>query len=187
MAEASSSKAVSAVSDPFDAQGRESFDLIRDVMVPMRDGTLLATDLYLPAVSTPIPVIVERTGYGKDKSPIHWTRSAEYFASRGFAVAIQDVRGVHGSEGRYYPWRDDGRGDNQDGYDTVEWLAAQPWCSGKVGMFGGSYSGATQLRAAVAQPREARRVDREQRAHAEEPSGEPEEAASHGEQHALGH
>lgn len=152
VAEASSSKAVSSVSDPFDARGRESFDLIRDVVVPMRDGTLLATDLYLPVVSAPVPVIVERTGYGKDKSPIHWTRSAEYFASRGFAVAIQDVRGVHGSQGRYYPWLDDGRGKNQDGYDTIEWLAGQPWCSGKVGMFGGSYSGATQLRTAVAQP-----------------------------------
>ena len=139
-------------SDPFDRRGTESFDLIRDVMIPMRDGTKLATDLYLPAVDEPVPVIVERTGYAKEKSPIHWTRSAEYFAARGFAVAIQDVRGIHGSEGRYYPWLDDGWGENRDGYDTVEWLAEQDWCSGKVGMFGGSYSGATQLRAAVAAP-----------------------------------
>ncbi len=140
------------MSDPFDPRGQETFDLLRDVMVPMRDGTRLATDLYLPAVSHPVPAIVERTGYSKEKSPIHWTRSAEYFASRGYAVAIQDVRGIHGSEGRYYPWLDDGRGEHQDGFDTIEWLAEQPWCSGKVGMFGGSYAGATQLRAAVADP-----------------------------------
>jgi uncharacterized protein len=138
--------------DPFDRRGMESFDLIRDVMIPMRDGTRLATDLYLPVTDEPVPAIVERTGYAKEKSPIHWTRSAEYFASRGFAVAIQDVRGIHGSEGRYYPWLDDGWGENQDGYDTIEWLADQDWCSGRVGMFGGSYSGATQLRAAAASP-----------------------------------
>lgn len=121
-------------------------------MIPMRDGTRLATDLYLPASDQPVPAIVERTGYAKEKSPIHWTRSAEYFAARGFAVAIQDVRGIHGSEGRFYPWLDDGWGENQDGYDTVEWLAAQSWCTGDIGMFGGSYAGATQLRAAVADP-----------------------------------
>lgn len=138
--------------DVFEAAGLESFDVVRDVMVPMRDGTRLATDLYLPVVDGPVPVIIERTGYDKLKSPIHWTHAAEYFAARGFAVAIQDVRGIHGSEGRYYPWLDDGWGENQDGYDTVEWLAAQRWCDGNVGMFGGSYSGATQLRAAVSRP-----------------------------------
>lgn len=140
------------MSDLFDAQGQESFDVRRDVMIPMRDGTRLATDLFMPAVARPVPAIIERTGYSKEHSPIHWTLSAEYFAARGFAVAIQDVRGIHGSEGAYYPWRDDGWGEHQDGFDTIEWLAAQPWCSGKVGMFGGSYAGATQLRAAVAAP-----------------------------------
>lgn len=140
------------MSNPFESRGHETFDLVRDVMVPMSDGTRLATDLYLPQVTEPVPAIVERTGYSKDKSPIHWTQSAAYFAARGFAVAIQDVRGIHGSEGRYYPWLDDGRGEHRDGYDTIEWLAAQPWCSGKVGMIGGSYSGATQLRAAIADP-----------------------------------
>lgn len=140
------------LTDPFESRGAETFDLVRDAMIPMRDGTRLAADLYLPHVDEPVAAIVERTGYAKEKSPIHWTRSAEYFAARGFAVAIQDVRGIHGSEGRYYPWLDDGWGENQDGYDTVEWLAAQSWCSGRVGMFGGSYAGATQLRAAVAAP-----------------------------------
>lgn len=140
------------MSDPFDSRGAESFDVVGDVMIPMRDGTRLATDLYLPVVEHAVPVIVERTGYAKEKSPIHWTRSAEYFAARGFAVAIQDVRGIHGSQGQYYPWKDDGDGTNQDGFDTIEWLAAQPWCTGRVGMFGGSYAGATQLRAAVAAP-----------------------------------
>jgi uncharacterized protein len=110
-------------------------------MVPMRDGTRLATDLYLPSVDEPVPAIVERTGYAKEKSPIHWTRPAEYFASRGFAVAIQDVRGIHGSEGRYYPWLDDGWGENQDGYDTIEWLATSNGARAESGCSAGPTQG----------------------------------------------
>ncbi|HIE95142.1 MAG TPA: CocE/NonD family hydrolase, partial [Acidobacteria bacterium] len=74
------------------------------------------------------------------------------FARRGYAVVIQDVRGRFASEGEFYPFRDDGADVLRDGYDTVEWMAGQPWCDGNVGMFGGSYSGATQYRAALSRP-----------------------------------
>lgn len=137
---------------PVDPGDRATFDVLRDVMVPMSDGTMLAADLYLPMVDRPVPAVLDRTGYGKGSSPAHWTRSAEYFAAHGLAVVMQDVRGIHDSTGRYYPWKDDGWGAARDGYDTVEWVAAQPWCDGNVGMFGGSYSGATQLRAAATAP-----------------------------------
>lgn len=137
---------------PVDPGARATFDIVRDVAVPMSDGTILSADLYLPAVARPVPAILDRTGYGRAVSPAHWTKSAEYFAAHGFAVVIQDVRGIHGSAGRYYPWKDDGWGVFKDGFDTVEWVAAQTWCDGNVGMYGGSYSGATQLRAAAAAP-----------------------------------
>lgn len=115
------------------------------LMVPMRDGVGLATDLYLPETGgTRVPAILIRTPYKKEMSELE----GHFYARRGYAVAIQDCRGRFGSQGVWEPFFH----ESQDGYDAVEWLAAQPWASGKVGMIGGSYVGWVQLWAAVARP-----------------------------------
>ena len=96
----------------------------------MRDGVLLATDLYLPAGAPKSPVILLRTPYKKEFIEIQ----ARYYARRGYVFAAQDVRGRFASAGQWEPLLHEAR----DGYDTTEWLAAQPWSSGKVGMIGAS-------------------------------------------------
>ena len=119
------------------------FDILvhRHVMVTARDGIRLATDIYLPArngvVSSRVPAIVERTPYNKDRGP---DALVNFFVPRGFAIVVQDVRGRYRSEGRWRPITDDG----PDGADLLKWIAEQPWSSGKVGMVGTSYAGATQ-------------------------------------------
>ncbi len=118
----------------------------RTEMVPMRDGVRLATDLYIPqGVETETyPLILIRTPYKKEMGEM----DANFYGRRGYAVAIQDCRGRFGSEGVWVPFFNEAR----DGYDAVEWLAAQPWSNGKVGMVGGSYVGWVQLWAAVEKP-----------------------------------
>lgn len=110
----------------------------------MRDGTVLRADLYRPDDDEAHPVVLARTPYGKRLAdPARpWLR----FASAGYAVVVQDCRGCFASEGRFVPFAD----EMDDGYDTVEWVATQPWSTGKVGMFGTSYLGATQWLAAAA-------------------------------------
>jgi putative CocE/NonD family hydrolase len=121
----------------------DGYDIVahRNVMVAARDGVRLATDVYLPArngaVSGRVPAIVERTPYNKDSGA---DGLVNFFVPRGYAVVFQDVRGRYRSEGRWRPIRDDG----PDGADLLKWIAAQPWSSGKVGMVGTSYAGATQ-------------------------------------------
>jgi uncharacterized protein len=118
----------------------------RDVRVPMRDGTRLTADIWRPDTDQPVPVLVSRTPYGKDMLTL-MSAPAE-LAAAGFAVVLQDCRGRFGSEGEWgYV-----RCEVDDGYDTVEWAAAQPWSNGRVGMFGASYMGYTQWLAAVARP-----------------------------------
>ena len=123
----------------------------QDVMVPARDGVGLATDLYFPAyrerrVDEVFPVILERTPYDK-RSPAS-VLNGKYFARRGYVCAIQDVRGRFKSEGDWYPFA----GEAPDGYDTVEWLGAQPWSQGQVGTMGGSYCGSAQCALATLNP-----------------------------------
>jgi putative CocE/NonD family hydrolase len=122
----------------------------RDVMIPMRDGVRLAADVYRPADAGPLPAAVVRTAYGKSRPELGFDYAR--IAAAGFAVVVQDKRGRYGSEGEYRVLRDDGIGTHQDGYDTVEWVARQPWCTGDVGAFGVSYLGQTVLGAAVAAP-----------------------------------
>jgi putative CocE/NonD family hydrolase len=118
--------------------GTRSVRFRQNIRVPMRDGISLSTDLYLPEGHGPFPVMVSRTPYD---NTLEWlVAKGRRLADTGYAVAIQDVRGRFDSEGTYEPFRDEG----PDGADTVAWLAAQPWSSGKVGMFGRSYSGWTQ-------------------------------------------
>jgi uncharacterized protein len=113
----------------------------KNVMIAMRDGVKLACDIYLPAkdgvaLSGKFPTILSRTPYGKDAAG----REANWFASRGYAVVMNDVRGRFHSEGVWRMMIDDGR----DGYDTVEWIARQDWSNGKIGTVGTSYPGGTQ-------------------------------------------
>lgn len=125
-----------------------------EVMMPMRDGVRLATDLYFPAKPDDPgaraegchPVLLVRTPYNKRDDGARV--GAEYFTRRGYIVAIQDCRGRYRSEGTFYFLTQ----EPEDGYDTIEWLGAQPWSTGKVGMFGTSYLGWTQTAAAVLNP-----------------------------------
>ena len=119
-----------------------------NVAVPMRDGTLLYTDIYRPEGPGPFPVLLQRTPYDKHM-PLSLSMLDPLKAARhGYVVVIQDTRGRYTSGGEFYAFRD----DIHDGYDTVEWAASQPWSSGKVGMYGNSYVGATQWQAAKACP-----------------------------------
>ena len=109
----------------------------KNVMVAMRDGVKLATDVYLPAGSTEkLPVILTRLPYNKDGAKSF----GEYFAAHGYAFVAQDTRGRYASEGVWHWMTDDG----VDGTDCAAWIAAQPWANGKIGMVGTSYVGGTQ-------------------------------------------
>jgi len=121
--------------------------LQKNVAVKMRDGVTLRADVMLPSAQGKFPVLVYRTPYGKNQAPSTWTTFPKAVA-RGYAVVIQDVRGRYESEGEFDPYKNEGR----DGYDTIEWAAAQPWSNGNVGTFGLSYPGAVQWLAAVENP-----------------------------------
>jgi len=114
------------------------------VRVKMRDGVQLAADVYRPIAEGRFPVLLERTPYNRTGEPA----TAHFLASRGYVVIIQDTRGRFDSEGDFYPFRY----ESQDGYDTVEWAAGLDYSNGRVGMFGGSYVGATQMLAAISTP-----------------------------------
>jgi len=115
-----------------------------DVMVPMRDGVHLSTDIYLPEGKGRYPVVLVRTPYKKELLELQ----GKFYARRGYVYAVQDCRGRFGSEGTWVPFFD----EPEDGYDTVEWLAAQEYTTDKVGMIGGSYSGWVQWWAARERP-----------------------------------
>jgi putative CocE/NonD family hydrolase len=117
-----------------------------DIRVPMRDGVTLAADLYRPDVGTSVPALLTRTPYGPVMAQSAY--EPERLARAGFAVLVQHCRGRFGSEGDWTYVHC----EVEDGYDTVEWAAAQPWCDGRVGMFGQSYAGNTQWLAAQSRP-----------------------------------
>jgi len=116
---------VSTVSQPIQGQAR-----VQDELVPMRDGTKLAVSIYLPSGNGPWPAVLTRTPYGKDAGDPA-KNEARYMAN-GYVRVLQDSRGKGKSEGTYRPFAD----DVEDGYDTIEWIAKQPWSNGKVGMTG---------------------------------------------------
>jgi putative CocE/NonD family hydrolase len=124
--------------------GKDGCRLEVDVVIPMRDGSSLATDLYFPTQAGIYPVLLERTPYGKHQSAMVGMGMPQFLAQHGYIVAIQDARGRYASDGTWYPFLEEAWGEKRDGYDTVEWLARQPWSSGKVGMFGGSFAGFNQ-------------------------------------------
>ena len=115
-----------------------------NVPVTMRDGVTLRADIYRPKADGKFPVLLQRTPYDKDGDVGFGLKAA----ARGYVVIIQDVRGRYASEGEWYTFRH----EPNDGFDTVEWAAALPYADGRVGMFGGSYVGATQMLAAIAHP-----------------------------------
>jgi uncharacterized protein len=124
-----------------------TFTVEVDVPVPMRDGVALATNVWLPAGPGPFPALLVRTPYGKDDAGLYGNpKLPDVFAlvEAGYAVVAQDVRGTSRSPGTFVPHTHEGR----DSLDTLTWLAAQPWCDGAVGMWGGSYMGFTQWQAA---------------------------------------
>jgi len=117
-----------------------------DVPAKTRDGVTLRADIYRPDVPGKFPVLLQRTPYSKTNG---W--DGGFFskaAAQGYVVVVQDVRGRYTSEGDWYPFIHEA----EDGYDAVEWAASLPYSDGKVGMFGGSYVGATQMLAATARP-----------------------------------
>ncbi len=123
----------------------------KDVMVEMRDGTRMATDIYLPAqdghaLDRRFPVLLQRTPY--DKAAGRMEDEARYFAERGYVVVMQDNRGRYNSEGYFHKYVSDA----EDGYDCVEWIAKQPWSEGTTGTFGTSYGAHTQGAMAAMNP-----------------------------------
>lgn len=116
------------------------------VAVPMRDGIKLYADIYRPGREGRFPVLVVRTPYGVQRDGVHEEKIR--FAQQGYAVVVQDVRGRYESEGKWEPFRN----ETQDGYDTIQWAAQQPWSNGKVATQGGSYLGHVQWRAASLSP-----------------------------------
>jgi putative CocE/NonD family hydrolase len=119
----------------------------KNLRVAMRDGTRLALDLYLPRAvnsATRFPTLLARTPYNKDGT----AAEATWFAARGYAVVVNDVRGRYASEGVWRFLLD----DPNDGYDLLQWIGRQPWSNGKVGTFGTSYVGGTQHALAITRP-----------------------------------
>lgn len=121
-----------------------------NVAVPMRDGTVLRADIYRPATTAKVPVILYRTQYNKEAAQIQPSRyqAPDWFASHCYLVVTQDIRGQYASGGTFVEFGH----DQKDGYDSVEWAAKLPGANGKVGMYGSSYVGATQWLAAESLP-----------------------------------
>jgi uncharacterized protein len=122
--------------------------LERGARARMRDGVELVSDHYYPADAGPRPTLLMRQPYGRDIASTVVYAHPSWFAHHGYNVVIQDVRGRGDSEGDFYPFRHEG----PDGADTIAWLRMRPECNGRVGMYGFSYQGATQLLAAAEQP-----------------------------------
>ena len=121
------------------------------IMVPMRDSVRLAADIHRPAqdgqpLEGPFPVLLHRTPYGKSIEAA--VSEASFFVSRGYVTVVQDCRGRYDSEGGFTKYIHEG----PDGYDTLDWLAQQPWCNGKIGTFGLSYAAHTQTALACLKP-----------------------------------
>ena len=128
----------------------DSYWVEKNVMVTMRDGARLATDVYFPArdgtkLQGKFPVILERTPYNKDGAAGGW---AAYYTARGYACVAQDTRGRFGSEGVWHMMTDDAA----DGFDTSAWIVKQPWSAGSIGTIGTSYVGGTQHALALTDP-----------------------------------
>ena len=136
-----------AVVIPCVAKENYAVKVDHNVSVKMRDGVILRGDIFRPDAEGKFPALLQRTPYRRSS----WGFDIDFAqraASQGYVVFLQDVRGRYTSDGDWAPFVH----ESEDGYDTIEWLAAQPYSNGKVGMFGGSYVGATQMLAAISNP-----------------------------------
>lgn len=122
--------------------------LERGARCTLSDGVTLVSDHYYPDGPGPWPTLLMRQPYGRDIASTVVYAHPVWFARHGFHVVIQDVRGRGGSEGEFYPFRHEGR----DGAETIAWLMRHPATNGRIGMYGFSYQGSTQLLAAVENP-----------------------------------
>ncbi len=122
--------------------------LERGVRFQLADGATLVSDHYYPPQPGPHPTLLMRQPYGRDIASTVVYAHPAWFARHGYNVVIQDVRGRGGSNGIFYPFRYERR----DGAETIAWLRTRPECNGRIGMYGFSYQGATQLLAAAEQP-----------------------------------
>ncbi len=120
----------------------------RGVVCPLADGTTLVSDHYYPSGDGPWPTLLMRQPYGRDIASTVVYAHPVWFSRHGYHVVIQDVRGRGGSSGEFYPFRHEG----PDGAETIAWLLKHPACNGRIGMYGFSYQGATQLLVAAEQP-----------------------------------
>jgi len=117
-----------------------------NLMIPMKDGIRLATDVYLPSEDSIFPVLIKRTPYNKDREKDLY--EIEAYVNADYAVVTQDVRGRYHSEGIFEPYVH----EEEDGLALYEWILKQPWCNGHLGTFGGSYHGGTQWLCAMRGP-----------------------------------
>ena len=157
------------MTDPDETHGRPAseprheVETVWDARIPARDGVELSANLWLPrpvAGSAPaerFPAVLEMIPYGKD----NWRRNADvargtYLARRGYALCRVDVRGTGSSGG--VALDEYTEAETLDGYDAVEWLAAQPWCDGAVGMWGISYGAFTSIQVAKLRPPHLRAI-----------------------------
>jgi putative CocE/NonD family hydrolase len=122
--------------------------LERWVKCVLSDGITLVSDHYYPSDKGPWPTLLMRQPYGRDIASTVVYAHPVWFARHGYHVVIQDVRGRGGSEGDFYPFRSEAR----DGAETIAWLRSHAASNGRIGMYGFSYQGATQLLAAAEQP-----------------------------------
>jgi putative CocE/NonD family hydrolase len=112
--------------------------LLHDCRVPLRDGVSLSADVYVPVGARGLPTLVQWTPYESTRERfVSW---GAWFAQRGYAAVVVDVRGRYESEGRFVAWEKDG----VDAHDTLTWAAAQPWSNGRIGTWGRSYGGLVQ-------------------------------------------
>ena len=133
---------------PRPVPGYPDVSVERNVPCAMRDGVVLRADIYRPAGAGPFPVILIRQPYDKTGAENIAYAHPAWYAAHGYIVVAQDNRGRWASDGVWYPFRD----ETDDGVDTIAWVAALPGSSGKVGMYGMSYGGATQMMPATQRP-----------------------------------
>jgi len=122
-----------------------NFKTEENMAIPMRDGILLRMNIYRPKSDGKFPAILIRLPYGKDEYYCKTPAIGKFWARKGYVCIVQDVRGKFCSEGEWKPCVNEAK----DGYDTIDWIAKQPWCDGNIGMMGESYFGYTTWAAAT--------------------------------------